>query len=81
MIEVTVYTKPSCPQCVFTEQKLDDLHIPYTAVDVTTDPAALAYVQSLGYSSAPVVLVSGQPQHWSGFRPDRLAGLAERSAA
>jgi glutaredoxin-like protein NrdH len=76
MIEVTVYTKPMCPQCVFTEQKLDDLGVPYTAVDVTEDTTALEYVQSLGYSSAPVVLVSGDIQHWSGFRPDRLAGLA-----
>lgn len=81
MIEVTVYTKPSCPQCLFTETKLDDLGVPYKTVDVTEDSAALEYLRSLGYSSAPVVLVSGDVQHWSGFRPDRLAGLAERSAA
>lgn len=81
MIEVTVYTKPSCPQCLFTETKLDDLGVPYKTVDVTEDPAAMEYVRTLGYSSAPVVLVSGDVQHWSGFRPDRLAGLTERTAA
>jgi len=46
-------------------------------VDITTNPAALAYVtEELGYSAAPVVVASDQ-DHWSGFRPD----LIEKHAA
>lgn len=48
---------------------------PYTVVDVSENAAALAYVQDLGYSQAPVVVISDH-EHWSGFRPDLLANLA-----
>ncbi|UGU28261.1 glutaredoxin domain-containing protein [Mycobacterium kansasii] len=49
--------------------------ISYQKVDVTEHPEAREYVMSLGYLGAPVVYVS-PTVHWSGFRPDRLAGLA-----
>lgn len=77
---VTVFTKPACPQCVFTRQKLEDLGVPYRTVDLTTDPAALDLVMKLGYSSAPVVMVD-ELMHWSGFRPGRLEALAGGVAA
>jgi len=77
---VTVFTKPACPQCEFTKVKLDELHIPYTTVDVTADAAALAQVMKLGYGSAPVVMVS-ETVHWSGFRPSRLEALKVMGAA
>jgi len=47
--------------------------IAYTKVDITEDADAYAYVSSLGYLQAPVV-TAGE-DHWSGFRPDRLATL------
>jgi glutaredoxin-like protein NrdH len=75
---ITVYTKPSCPACTGTRRYLDKLEIPHEIVDLTQDAAAAAYVQSLGYSSAPVV-VAGQ-DHWSGLRPDRIARLATGDA-
>ena len=71
---VTVYAKPNCPQCVMTIRQLEKLHLPYVKVDVTEDPSALEACKALGYLSAPVV-VAGE-EHWSGFRPDRLAKLA-----
>ncbi|MDO3055618.1 glutaredoxin electron transport component of NrdEF [Mycobacteroides abscessus subsp. massiliense] len=77
---VTLYTKPACPQCQFTKRKLDELAVPYQVFDISTDPWARGFAQALGYRSAPVVVVSNDV-HWSGFRPDKLNGLAERSAA
>lgn len=71
---VTVYTQPSCVQCTMTKKHLDKLGIAHETVDVTADPEAHAYVKSLGYTAAPVV-VAGE-DHWSGYRPDRLKGLA-----
>ncbi|PPI19458.1 glutaredoxin-like protein NrdH [Rathayibacter sp. AY1B5] len=74
---LTVYSKPSCVQCTMTYRVLEKKGIEYTTVDITTNPAALAYVtEELGYSAALVVVASDQ-DHWSGFRPD----LIEKHAA
>ncbi|QXW04034.1 glutaredoxin family protein [Rhodococcus globerulus] len=76
-MNVTVYTQLSCMPCVTTKRKLDKLKIPYTAIDITEDEKATAFVKSLGYSSAPVVVaeLSGGIEHWSGFRSDRIDWL------
>lgn len=79
---ITVYTKPSCPQCDATKRCLTKHGIAFRTVDLTVDAEALAFVQSLGYGSAPVVVTSSG-EHWSGFRPDRLkvaASAGERAA-
>ena len=75
---VTVYTKPACVQCNATYRALDKAGIPYASVDVTTSPAALEYItDELGYSQAPVLIVNeDEENHWSGFRPDKIAELA-----
>ncbi|MCJ1697832.1 glutaredoxin-like protein NrdH (plasmid) [Rathayibacter sp. VKM Ac-2759] len=74
---LTVYSKPSCVQCTMTYRVLEKKGIKYTTVDITTNPAALAYItEELGYSAAPVVVASDE-DHWSGFRPD----LIEKHAA
>ena len=71
---ITVYSKPSCVQCTATYRSLDSRGLIYDVVDVTTDPAALAYItDDLSYLQAPVV-VSGT-DHWSGFRPDKIATI------
>lgn len=75
---VTVYTKPGCVQCNATFKALDKAGIEYTEIDVATDLDALAYVQSLGYLAAPVV-VAGQ-DHWAGFRPDRIRRITSLTA-
>ena len=47
-------------------------------LDVSQDEQALAHVKELGYLQAPVVITD--EDHWSGFRPDKIAELAERLA-
>jgi glutaredoxin-like protein NrdH len=76
---VTVYTKPACVQCNATYRALDKKGIAYESVDLSQDPAALERVRALGYMQAPVVVT--EKDHWSGFRPDKIAVLAESSAA
>ena len=56
-----------------TTRSLDAKGVAYTVVDLTEDDDALRFVESLGYRQAPVV-ISGA-DHWSGFRPDRIAAL------
>ncbi|MDJ0322101.1 glutaredoxin-like protein NrdH [Pseudarthrobacter sp. PS3-L1] len=76
--KVTVYSKPSCVQCTATYRALDAKGISYVSVDVTKAPAALEYIsEELGYSQAPVVVdCTDEQNHWSGFRPDKIAGLS-----
>ena len=74
---VTVYSKPNCVQCNATYRALDDKGIPYTVIDMSQDPEALAAVKELGYLQAPVVVL-GQ-DHWSGFRPDKIAQIESGS--
>lgn len=72
-MSITVYSKPSCVQCNATYRALDGAGLDYEVVDVTEDAAAYEYVKSLGYLQAPVVVAGDE--HWSGFRPDRIAEL------
>lgn len=73
-MNVTVYTKPACPQCNATTRKLTKKGINFTTVDVTQDPDAYDHVKALGYSQAPVV--ETDTEHWSGYRPDLITALA-----
>ena len=73
MSHITVYTKPACVQCNATFRALDNAGIDYTVVDITEDADARDYVMALGYLQAPVIVT---PDHWSGFRPDRIKALA-----
>ncbi|MBP2412047.1 glutaredoxin-like protein NrdH [Arthrobacter stackebrandtii] len=73
-MNVMVYSKPGCQQCKFTCLSLDHAGISYDVVDLTTNAAALEYVQDLGYSQAPVVVVNDH-HHWSGFNPTEIERL------
>ena len=77
-MSITVYTKPSCVQCNATYRALDAKGIEYEIHDLSEDPTALEQVKALGYMQAPVVVTD--EDHWSGFRPDKIAELATRLA-
>jgi glutaredoxin-like protein NrdH len=53
--------------------------IEYTTIDISDDEQASDYVMSLRHLQAPVIYLSTSV-HWSGFRPDRLAGLSDSAA-
>jgi len=86
--DITVYSKPRCPQCDATARLLKKMGAPYTKVDVTEDDVAYAFVKQLGYQQVPVVVVvcdrhvdgDGRDgnivEHWSGFNPDRVKRAA-----
>ena len=72
---IDVYSKPNCPQCSATYRKLKSMGLPFNSIDVTEDATAAAFVRSLKYAQAPVVVVREDEEikeHWSGFRPDLL---------
>lgn len=79
MNKITIYTKDNCQQCEATKKKFHSLGVPYNEIDLDEDAGAVDFVRWLGYSQAPVVVVSRCEdnnvvidQHWSGFRPDRI---------
>lgn len=77
---INVYSKPRCAQCTATYRKLRALGLPFNSIDVTEDADALAFIRTLGYQQAPVVVVhEGEDikKHWSGFRPDLLKKEAQ----
>ena len=76
---VTVYSTPSCMQCKATYRALDSKGINYQVIDVSADAEAAEFVKGLGYVQAPVVVTDDE--HWSGFRPDKIADLSQRLAA
>ncbi|AJK69648.1 glutaredoxin-like protein NrdH [Corynebacterium marinum] len=73
-MSITLYTKPACVQCKATQKALDRAGLNYETVDISLDDEARDYVLALGYLQAPVVEANGE--HWSGFRPERINGLA-----
>ena len=73
MSNVTVYSKPNCPQCTQTKKKLEQKGIAFEVIDISQDKNAAQTVTDLGYRQVRVV-VSGE-KHWSGFRPDLLSAL------
>ena len=75
---ITVYSKPACVQCTATYRALDKQGIEYEIFDVSVDDKALETVKALGYLQAPVIVTGDD--HWSGFRPDKIAALAVQVA-
>lgn len=71
---ITVYTKPACVQCTATYRALDARGLEYRSIDLSVDTDALDVVKAMGYMQAPVVVTDDD--HWSGFRPDKIATLS-----
>lgn len=78
-MSVTVYSKPACVQCNATVRALDKKGITYNVIDMSQDMEALEQVRAMGYMQAPVVMAG--EDHWSGFRPDKIAELSTQAAS
>lgn len=79
MEELTVYGLPGCVQCKATVRALDNREIEYEYIDLANHADEMDYIRSLGVTAAPyvVVAVDGVPKdHWTGFRPDKIAAFA-----
>ncbi|RDL47073.1 Glutaredoxin-like protein NrdH [Ensifer sp. M14] len=73
-MNVTVYSKPACVQCTATYRALDRKGVNYEVIDISIDEDALQTVKGLGYLQLPVVVAG--PEHWAGFRPDKISALS-----
>lgn len=78
-MDITIYTTPQCFGCRKSKQLFDEAGVPYTAIDLTEDPAAYARIKSLGFTQAPVI-VAGSTS-WSGLQPGRINAAITQYAA
>lgn len=75
MVDVVVYTTPSCPQCMSTKRLMDKKGVRYREVDLTQNPDKLEEFKTQGHTSAPIVTTDTKV--WSGFRFDKIDSLAK----
>lgn len=79
-LTVKLYSLPSdrCVKCYASKLYFRNKNIDVQEIMLDGNPDALKYVQSLGYTAAPVVVVEHAGvvvDHWSDFRKDKIAAL------
>lgn len=80
---LVILSQPACVQCTSTYRALDKKGIPYDSFNMGDEAEALAgkafheEAKALGYMQAPIGLAldadGNTVDHWSGFRPDKIA--------
>ncbi|MFM8798737.1 MAG: glutaredoxin domain-containing protein [Fluviibacter sp.] len=83
---VTIYSLPVsvCVKCRAVEISMRRKGIETVKVLVDQDSEALEYIKSLGYTEAPVIVVTDDGEvvdHWSGFSEEKINALRELVAA
>jgi glutaredoxin-like protein NrdH len=77
---LTIFSQPSCVQCVAAERHAISKKIPYQKIDVTQNPEAYDLVTTeWGYMRAPVLYFDGK--HAGGFDPNFLSEVEEALVA
>jgi len=77
-MRIIIYTKDNCVQCGATKSAMDKQGIAYQLINLDREPTELETLKALGYRQVPVVMAEGE--HWSGFRPDKIAALGRAVA-
>ena len=86
-MSITMYGLPAsvCVGCRATEISFRRKGIETEKVRLDEDPVAMEFIKSLGYSSAPVVVVKDNEgnvtDHWGGFRESKIEELKDISVA
>ena len=76
---VTVFTKPSCPNCVKTKRHLGKNGIEYTEAPII--PEIMDFAVERGFKQAPIVAVYRPgdtiqtAEAWCGYQPHKIDAL------
>ena len=76
---VTVFTTPNCAACRQTKRQFDKLGVVYDSIDLTQHPEQAEIFKEAGLAQAPIVVAGDQ--RWSGFRLEKIQGVAKRIQA
>lgn len=79
-LNITVWTKSNCTQCVMTKNLLVRSGLAFDQAKLEAHPEQLQEFINAGFTAAPIVVVDGVPA-WAGFRPDKVAELVALNAA
>lgn len=71
-IDCVLLTKPNCPQCIATANRLEKRGKTYAVAPITAHWVEVA--QEHGITSAPVVVTAEGP-FWGGFRPEKIDAM------
>jgi glutaredoxin-like protein NrdH len=74
---INVYTNENCTQCEQTKKFLDKVGLEYNVKPFAEHPEELKRFVEMGFKAAPIV--ETDTDVWSGFKIDKLNGLAEAS--
>jgi len=78
IMRIIIYTKDNCVQCTATKNAMDRQGLAYQLINLDSQPDAIDNLKTLGYRQVPVVMADND--HWSGFRPDKIATLRQLAA-
>lgn len=73
-MDIIVYSKSGCGQCVFTKKFLEKKQIPFIEKRVDQNELFLEEVKEMGYSSLPVV-ASDKMGSFTGYNVSKLQEL------
>lgn len=75
-MSAVVYTQPGCAPCTATVRAMDRRGLSYVEVDLTARPGEISRLRALGHTRTPIV-ITADGDTWAGFRPDKIAALAQ----
>ncbi len=75
-MEITVYSKSGCPECIFTKKFLESANISFIEKRVDLNKNYLAEVLTLGQLALPVVKID-KKEIFSGYQPIKLKQLVK----
>lgn len=83
-MKTTVYSLPNCVQCRATKLYLDKKGVDYDEIFLNEDDDAWELaVKTLGYKSAPVIIVRDSDdnimEHWNGFSPEKIGKIVPKN--
>lgn len=70
---ITVYGRPECVQCEWTQKWLERLGHAFAYVDIDADAEARRTVEAMGFSALPVVVTPSE--RWAGFKLEKIRRL------
>lgn len=70
-LNLIIYTKNHCPQCMMTKKLLDRDEVPYQEINIEDHPEMVDYLRAKGYQAVPVVELEYQ-EAFVGFQPEKL---------
>ena len=78
---LTIYSAPNCMGCKMTARALQKAGVKFKLVDLSSlSPEAIEAFKAEGLMQAPIVR-TGEGDHWSGFRPDKIKQTVETMPA